>query len=358
MMRRNVFPLVLVFCLFVTFFSCSNTPKRSRKPVSSITIVPSKKNYTFGEKISVQVKTKVKNGEIQNIKLYYKNRLLKETKELDFIFDEVEINTIGSSSFRVEAEKTDGLKNTKSRSISAVSDVVPKKLTYKIVNTYTHSKKYYTQGLEYHDGFLYEGTGENGTSGIYKIHPKTGETVLAYDMDEKYFGEGITILNDKIYQLTYRAQKGFVYNLEDFAVIDSFLFKSKQGWGLVNDGKNLIMSDGTHVLTWLDPNDLSIIKTLQVANNNGIMNNLNELEFINGSLYANIYQTETIVEIDIETGKILSEINLKGIIDMYHNQKDRIDFMNGIAYDMENNRIFVTGKLWPKLFEVEFIPSK
>jgi glutamine cyclotransferase len=358
MMRRNVFPLVLVFCLFVTFFSCSNTPKRSRKPVSTIAIQPSKKNYIFGEKVSVNVKTKVKNGEIETIKIYYKNTLLKESKELDFVVEGVELNLIGTSSFRVEAVKTDGIKNTKSRSISTFSDIVPKKLTYKIVNTYPHSKKYYTQGLEYHNGYLYEGTGENGTSGLYKINPVNGKTVQSYDMDEKYFGEGITILNDKIYQLTYRAQKGFIYDLEDFAVIDSFQFKSNQGWGLVNDGKHLIMSDGTHVLTWLDPNDLSIVKTLQVANEKGIVNNLNEMEFINGSLYANIYQTETIVEIEIETGKILSEINLKGIIDMYHNQTERIDVMNGIAYDAENKRIFVTGKLWPKLFEVEFIPSE
>ncbi|MDB4584939.1 glutaminyl-peptide cyclotransferase, partial [Draconibacterium sp.] len=244
------------------------------------------------------------------------------------------------------------------KTITTVSDITPKKLTYKVVNSYPHSKKYFTQGLEFHNGFLYEGTGEKGTSGLYKINPTTGKTLQSYEMDEQYFGEGITILNDKIYQLTYQAQKGFVYNLQDFAVIDSFQFKSKQGWGLINDGKHLIMSDGTQVLTWLDPDDFSIVKTIQVANDRGIVNNLNEMELINGSLYTNIYQTETIVEIEAETGRILSEINLKGIIDMYHNQEDRIDFMNGIAYDKENNRIFVTGKLWPKLFEVEFIPLK
>ena len=357
-MKRNLFPFVIILSLFITFFSCSNTPKRSRKPVSNVIIQPNKKSYVFGEKVSVQVKTRLKNGEIKNIKVYYKNQLLKESTALDFMVDGVEINTLGTNSFRVEAVKTDGLKNTKIKTLTAVSDITPKSLTYKVVKNYPHSKKYYTQGLEFYDGFLYEGTGENGTSGIYKINLSNGNTVQSYSMEDKYFGEGITILNDKIYQLTYRAKKGFIYNLKDFAVIDSFQYKSSQGWGLTNDGTHLIMSDGTHKLSWLDPSDLSVVKTIQVSNNKGILNNINELEYINGHIFANIYTTNIIVEIDPETGKIISEINLNGIIDMYHNQKDRIDYMNGIAYDKKGKRIFVTGKLWPKLFEVEFIEKQ
>lgn len=357
-MKRNLFPFVIILSLFITFFSCSNTPKRSRKPVSTITIHPNKKSYVFGEKVSLQIKTKLRNGEIENIKIYYKNQLLKESTALDFVVDNIELNTLGTSSFKVEAVKKDGIKNTKTKTFTTVSDVTPKKLTYKVVKNYPHSKSFYTQGLEFYKGFLYEGTGENGSSGIYKVNLSDGKTVQSYSMDDKYFGEGITILNDKIYQLTYRAKMGFIYNLEDFAVIDSFQFKSSQGWGLTNDGTHLIMSDGTHQLSWLNPKDLSIVKTLQVSNNKGIINNINELEYINGSIFANIYTTNNIVEIDPETGKILSQINLNGMIDMYHNQKDRIDYMNGIAYDKTKDRIFVTGKLWPKLFEVEFIEKE
>jgi glutamine cyclotransferase len=357
-MKRSAFPLLLIFFLFITSFSCSKTPKRSRKPVSTITIQPNKKSYVFGEKVSLKIKTKLKNGEIENIKVYYKNQLLKESKALDFVVDGIELNTLGKSNFKVEAVKKDGLKNTKTKTITAVSNITPKSLTYKVVKNYPHSKKYYTQGLEFYDGFLYEGTGENGSSGIYKVNLSNGNAVQSYSMEDKYFGEGITILNDKIYQLTYRSKKGFIYNLKDFAVIDSFQFKSSQGWGLTNDGTNIIMSDGSHNLTWLDPNNLSVIKTLQISNNKGIVNNINELEYINGRIYANIYTTNIIVEIDTETGKIISEINLNGMIDMYHNQKERIDVMNGIAYDKINDRIFVTGKLWPKLFEVEFVEGK
>lgn len=357
-MYRNTFPLLLICCLFITTFSCSNQSGKSRKPVSVITIQPSKKNYSFGEKVSVNVKTKVKNGEIEIIQLYYKNQLLKETKELDFVVEGIELNSIGANNFTVDALKTDGLKNSRSQSVAVISDVVPQKYTYRIVNNYPHSVEHYTQGLEFFDGYFYEGTGENGSSGLFKINIETGKEIKRADLDEKYFGEGITILNDKIYQLTYRAQKGFVYRFSDFGLIDSFRFNSKEGWGLTNDGTNLIMSDGTNLLTWLNPEDFSVVKTVQVANNTGIVNYLNELEFIDETIYANIYTTDLIMQIDPKTGKVLSEINLSGLIDMYKNTTNRIDYLNGIAYDKKNDRLFVTGKLWPRLFEIKLVSSK
>jgi glutamine cyclotransferase len=312
----------------------------------------------FGEKVSVNVTTKVKNGEIENIKVYYNNQLLKESKELNFTVEGIELNKIGTDNFRVETSKKDGLNNSRTQLISVISDKIPDKFSYQIVNNYPHSKKYYTQGLEYYNGYLYEGTGENGTSGIFKVKLESGNAIQSHLIDDIYFGEGITILNDKIYQLTYKAQKGFVYNLSDFALIDSFKFASKEGWGLTNDGEKLIMSDGTNLLTWLNPNDFTIVKTLHIANNNGFMNLLNELEYINETIYANIYTTDLIVQIDPKNGKVLSEINMTGIINMYKNNTDRIDYLNGIAYDKKNDRLFITGKLWPRLFEIKLIPSK
>jgi glutamine cyclotransferase len=175
---------------------------------------------------------------------------------------------------------------------------------------------------------------------------------------DKYFGEGITILNDKIYQLTYKHQKGFVYRLSDFALIDTFAFRSTEGWGLTNDGTNLIMSDGTHLLTWINPVDYTVVKTVQVANNRGLVNNLNELEYINGTIYANVYTTDIIVQIDPETGKVISEINLAGILNMYKNAGDKIDYLNGIAFNQKTGNLFVTGKYWPKMFEIKLVPSK
>ena len=354
-MGRSFFPLLLACSIFITAFSCSSNSSKSRKPVSSITIHPKKNNYVFGEKISANIKTKLKNGEIEVIKVYYNNQLIKESNQLDFNVDGIEINRIGKSNITVEPVKKDGVKNTRTQIFDAVSDIVPEKYTYKIINVYPHSIEYYTQGLEFYDGFLYEGTGENGTSGLFKVNLKTGKELLSHRLDDKYFGEGITILNNRIYQLTYRSQKGYVYNLTDFAVIDSFQFRG-EGWGLTNDGTDLIMSNGTNVLTWLNTNDFSVVKTLEVADNSGLIYQINELEMIEGSIFANLYTTEKIIEIEPETGRILSEVVLPGIINMYHKPGDRIDYMNGIAYDKQTQRIFITGKLWPKLFEVELIP--
>ena len=355
-MKRSFFPIVLVLCVFVIFFSCSNkSNKRPRKPVSSIQIQPSKNQYVFGDKITAQVETKLKDGEIKSIELAYENQVLKETTELDFTVNSIELNKLGNNRLVVNAEKTDELKNSRSKTLTVLSDVEPQQLIYRVINNYPHSKTSYTQGLEYYNGYLYEGTGENGHSKLMKIDLLSGKPLQSIDLDDKYFGEGITILNDKIYQLTYHAQIGFVYTLETFEKVDSFRFASAQGWGLTNDGTYLIMSDGTNVLTWLDPTDFSVVKTLQVANDKGLMTNLNELEYVDGFIYANIYTTDIIAKIDLNTGKVLEQINMAGLVNLYHREGDRIDYLNGIAYDKKNKRMFVTGKLYPKLFQVEFV---
>ena len=358
MMKRSIFPFVVIISLLVTFFSCSNKPKRSRKPVSTLTILPEAKNYIYNNNVSVRVETKLRNGDLDNVKLFYEGELLKESNELDFTVSNVILNKLGKNTLSVTATKTDDVNNSRTVTFNVVSDITPKKYSYITRKDYPHNRKFYTQGLEFHNGYIYEGTGEQGSSGLFKVNLNTGNTILQHLLDDKYFGEGITILNDKIYQLTYRAQKGFVYNLSNFAVIDSFTFKSKEGWGLTNDGKHLIMSNGTHELTWLDPSDFSEIKTIQVANHRGTINFINELEYINETIYANIYTTNLIVQIDPETGKVLSEIDLEGILNMYTNPNDTIDYLNGIAYDKEGDRIFVTGKWWPRLFEIDLTESE
>ena len=357
-MNRSFFPAVLIISLFITFISCSNKPKRSRKPVSSISIEPGARNYIYGNTVTVNVKTKVRNGEIDNIKLFYEGELLKESSELEFKAENVKLNTVGRNTFRAVAIKTDSVGNSRTISVNVFSDIKPKKYTYKTINNYPHNSDFYTQGLEIHNGFLYEGAGENGKSGLYKINLANGNILQEHRLADKYFGEGVTILNNKIYQLTYHSQKGFIYNLDNFTLIDSFQFRSQQGWGLTNDGKNLIMSNGSHEIIWLNPENFNEVKKIQVANNRGIINNLNELELINGNLFANVYTTNLVIEIDPETGKVLSEINMDGILNLYQNPDEKIDYMNGIAWDTENERLFVTGKWWPRIFEIELISSE
>jgi len=167
----------------------------------------------------------------------------------------------------------------------------------------------------------------------------------------------ITILNGKLYQLTYKSQIGFVRDLNTFEVIKSWSYKNAQGWGLTNDGKSLIMSDGTDYLYFLDPESLKEIKKIQVCNTKNSLQNLNELEYINGEIWANLWTTDTILKIDPETGKIIAEIDLSGLLSSNSNQKVPIDVLNGIAYDHDRNKIYVTGKLWPKLFEIEIVPK-
>lgn len=355
-MKRSFFPILLILSLFVTFFSCSSkSNKRPRKPVSSITVQPDKSNYVFGEQISLAVNTKLKDGELKLVQLFYNSQLVMESSETDFTVENLTLNYVGTVTINVNAEKTDGLENSRSKILNVNSDVAPQQMSYQVIENYPHLMSSYTQGLEYYQGYLYEGTGENGHSKLMKINLRTGEVIQSVDLNAKYFGEGITILNDKIYQLTYHAKKGFVYDLNSFAVIDSFSFPSAEGWGLTNDGTYLIMSDGTHVLTWINPNDFSVVKKLQVANNRGLITNLNELEYINGMIYANIYTTNFIVKIDVSNGKVLDEVDMSGLIDLYHRKEDRIDYLNGIAYDKEQNKMYVTGKLYPRLFEVKFV---
>lgn len=353
---KNFFYLIFTFCLLIfTFSCCTNKPKHSRKPVSSIKIEPQKSHYSYGDKVTIKITTKLKNGQLKNSQLYFGNQLIKETTETSFSVENIELNQIGIQSVKVVSTKNDGVKNTNNKRITIVSDIQAEQYTYKIFNTYNHNKKSYTQGLEFYQGFLYEGTGEYGSSGIYKTNYKTGKFLQSKKINNKLFGEGITILNDKIYQLTYKAQKAFVYNLKTFAVIDSFRYQSKEGWGLTNDGKNLIMSDGTHKLYWINPTNFEVVKTIQVSNNKGIVNYINELEYIDEAIYANIYTTNVIVKIDAATGKVLQEINMSGLLNNQINIDD-VDYLNGIAYDKNNKKMVVTGKLWPKLFEIEFIP--
>ena len=357
-MNRINFLIALLFSLIVVFFSCSNHSKRSRKPVSSITILPKAQNYICGNTVSVRVETKLKNGEIENIQLFFQGALIKESNDLDFTVSNVALNEPGKKSFHVIATKTDEVSNSRSTVINVFSDIIPEKYTYATISDYPHNTGFYTQGFEFHDGYIYEGTGEYGKSGIYKVALRSGKTMLQYELSKKYFGEGITVLNDKIYQLTYRAQKGFVYQLDNFAQVDSFSYKSQEGWGLTNDGTYLIMSNGTHELIWIDPIDYSEVKRVEVANSQGFINYLNELEYINKTIYANVYTSNLIIQIEPETGKVLSEINLDGILNMYTNPTDTVDYLNGIAYDADYDRMFITGKWWPRLFEIKKIKSE
>ena len=223
----------------------------------------------------------------------------------------------------------------------------------------SHSNEHFTEGLEIRDGFLYEGTGQEGTSTIYKTDLSSWKVIKELKLEEKYFGEGITVLNGKLYQLTYKSQIGFVRDINTFELIKSWNYKNAQGWGLTNDGKSLIMSDGTEFLYYIDPESLKEIKKIQVCNHKGVVLNLNELEYIKGEIWANVWTSDTLVKIDPNTGKIVAEIDLRGLLGSnLVTQKNPVDVLNGIAYDNDKNKLYVTGKFWPKIFEIELVKKQ
>jgi glutamine cyclotransferase len=246
-------------------------------------------------------------------------------------------------------EKQKSLTNT----IYFLASKQPKIYTYKIINKYPHDAGAFTQGLEYHNGFIYETTGQHGTSSLRKVVLKTGKVVQKIDLDKKYFGEGLTIFNDKAYFLTWQKNIGFVYNLNDFTLVKTFNYEnSKEGWGLTHNKGSLIKSDGTERLWFLDPETLKETHFIEAYTNTRKAEEINELEFIKGKIYANVWQKNTILIINPINGTIEGIIDLKGL-DKKVTKGDEDAVLNGIAYDAKTDRLFVTGKNWDKLFEIK-----
>jgi glutaminyl-peptide cyclotransferase len=227
--------------------------------------------------------------------------------------------------------------------------------TYKVIHEYPHDSDAYTQGLIFLDGHLYEGTGRNGKSSIRMVELATGRVLQRYDLPAEYFGEGLTDWGSDLIELTWKAEKGFVYDRFSFSQRRTFAYKG-EGWGLTHDGKQLIMSDGSASLRFLDPQTFRETKRISVTDENGKpVLNLNELEYVRGQIYANIWETDRIARISPTSGKVLGWIDLLGIIDK-SKLTDNDAVLNGIAYDSKTDRLFVTGKLWPKLFEIKVVP--
>jgi glutamine cyclotransferase len=234
----------------------------------------------------------------------------------------------------------------------------PAALSYTVLNAIPHDVNSYTEGLLFHDGKLFESSGapqENtNTRSIFgPVDPATGKITVKAELDRNiFFGEGITFLKGKIYQLTWTNKIGFIYDAKTFKKIGQFSIPSKEGWGMTTDGHNLIMSDGTSNLTFLDPDSLKTIKMVGVNDNNGPVGNINELEYIRGSIYANVYQTTDILRIDPNSGKVTGKADFSKLDKEAKMKHSESEYMNGIAYDSVSNKVYITGKLWPNIYEI------
>jgi len=225
------------------------------------------------------------------------------------------------------------------------------KYGYEIVHVYPHDSEAFTQGLIFLDGKLLESTGQEGRSTLRTVDLDSGQVVKKVDVPAKYFAEGMTVLNGKVYQLTWQHQIGFIYDYQTFQRVGEFNYQG-EGWGLSNDGHSLILSDGSNRIRFLDPGSFQVTKTIAVTDNGKPINRLNELEFIQGEIYANIWHDPRIVTINPGTGAVTSWIDCSGLVSQA-GASDREAVLNGIALDQSSGRLFVTGKLWPKLFEIK-----
>jgi glutamine cyclotransferase len=225
--------------------------------------------------------------------------------------------------------------------------------TYRIVNTYPHDNTAFTQGLLFADGILYEGTGLHGRSTLRKVALETGDVLQRLELPRQFFGEGIAVMGNRVYQLTWRSRVGFVYDKESFALLRQFNY-STEGWGLTHDHRHLIMSDGSATLRFLDPETFAESHRVAVGDFSAPVRHLNELEHVRGEIYANVWQTDRIARIAPQTGQVVGWIDLKGLLSP-EDRRRSVGVLNGIAYDAEDDRLFVTGKLWPRLFEIELV---
>lgn len=350
---------IAILCT-VLFFSCEGRKKgpgerevKIRKAESEL-VKPEKSSYTAGEIITAEVINGSPDYPIDSVQFFINNTYLGSAASTPYVFP---INSstlpVGPASIRTTAFFSNGERDTDHKTISILSDVTPEYFGYRVVRRFNHDQEAFTQGLSYHDGFIYEGTGQKGESSIRKSDLQSGEVLKIRYLSGEYFGEGITIHRNKLYQLTWRSRKGFVYDLNSFEPVKEFSYPT-EGWGLTNIGDTLFMSDGTSALYKIDAESLTIMGKLHVYDPSGPVSDLNELEYINGRIYANVYQTDEIVIIDPQTGKVTGRIDLSGLIDQ-NRGRNEIDVLNGIAYDAQNGRLLVTGKYWSYIFHIELV---
>ena len=282
-------------------------------------------------------------------------QLTLDTKKIETSVD-LSIMPLGEK--RIKAKVFyDGTFEVVLKKVIVVNSEAPKLYTYEIINTYPHDITSYTQGLEFYKGDLYESTGQYGESKLRKLDYKKGGVLKNINLSTAYFGEGLSVLNDKIYQLTWKEGRGLVYDINSFEQIETFNYgQSKEGWGLCNDGQKFYKSDGSEYLWFLNPNTLAEEGALQAYTNKGKLTNLNELEWVDGKIYANRYQKNGVAIINPKNGAIEAVIDFKALKTKVTKHQG-LDVLNGMAYNPKTKTLFVTGKRWDKLFEVKIIKN-
>ena len=329
----------IVFLVLLLVFNCNSDKSGGFK----IQIDSSSSSIYLGDEISLKI-TSSNNKAIDSINYFLNNNKVDNPIKLNS-------NKVGENFAKVDIY-SNGKKISLNKKFDIYSNIKPELMTYDIVNEFSHDQNAYTQGLEIYENFLFESTGLNGKSSLRKINLNTGEIINMINLEYEYFGEGLTVLNDKIYQLTWKNKIGFIYDLELNNIGTFNYVNSREGWGLCNDGNYIYKSDGTSKIWRLDPNTLEEIDFIDVMTDKSRIKNINELEYIDGKIYANTYQQnrDVVIVINPSNGIVENVIDFSGLRDKVLQTPD-LDVMNGIAFN--NGKLFVTGKNWDKVFEVK-----
>ena len=336
-----------IFTLLVIalFLSCGDNTK-NQQPNFSIKTNAEGGKIQLGKTLSLSLKNS-KNLEISGTTFSLNDKTIDSNFKLENV-------KLGKQTIKAVVSH-DGKVEEVSTSITILSNKKPDILSFEIINEYPHDITSYTQGLEFHNGKLYESTGQYGESKLRITDHKTGEIIENVDLTSSFFGEGLTILNNNIYQLTWQENTGFIYDAETLEKKSSFKYgQSKEGWGICNDGNNLYKSDGTEKIWTLNPDTLTEEKFVQVYTHKGMIPSLNELEWIDGKIYANIYQRNGVVIINPVNGMVESVIDFSSLKKKV-TQHEGLDVLNGLAYNPDRKTLFVTGKRWDKIFEVRIV---
>jgi len=355
----------LKLLLIITFFSLVGCEEKqdkipSRRPQKTqsdfFTVDYDSKPYTLGEFIEFKITNLDKKNTIDSIEIFSGQHLLQRFKRLKRNIS-TKILLLGKNIYSFKVHFSDNSTQIKTKSIEIWGNKTPEKLEYKIINTFSHDRGGYTQGLQFHKGFLYESTGQFGKSSIRKVNISNGEIIERENLPAHQFGEGMTIVNDKIYQLTWKSFSGYIYDLNSLTKTKSFYYPAQlEGWGLTFNGEQLIMSDGSDCLFFWNQPDINSSHFIKVADNNKTYNNLNELEYVGGFVYANIYLQNTILKINTKSGEVVASIDFSSLLsfeDKMSLKNPSGEVLNGIAYNPEKQTFYITGKDWPKLFEVK-----
>lgn len=333
-------------------------PMLSNKGGGTVTEDEAPALFTFKENLAAQwnqlvpLSIQVNSKELEKLELIYNDSVFKTWQKpsgtLSYQFN-AGFFGLGTRNLVLRSTLNDGTTFIDNRLVRVLSDVSPEIWIAEIAKEYPHDQTSFTQGLEFNEGILFEGTGQKGQSFVAQVDLNSGSIKKKMGLDATYFGEGITVFGDKVYQLTWQEQKCFVYD-KNTLQLEKDLSYNGEGWGLCNDGEYLIVSDGTERLVFRDPESFQVQRTIEVYDNRGPITKLNELEYIDGKIYANIWMTNSVAVIQPENGKVLAVIDATELV---RKGKGQGDVLNGIAVNPANGKLYMTGKNWPKLFEVK-----